>query len=83
MNPWPIAYTMYDDSTMKIYKSSVIEKKSKESPGTILEVNGEGIEVATKDGVILIKEIQFPNGKQMKIKDYLNGNSINKGLILK
>lgn len=83
MNPWPIAYTMYDDSTMKIYKSSVIEKKSKDSPGTILEVNGEGIEVATKDGVILIKEIQFPNGKPMKIKDYLNGNSINKGLILK
>ena len=83
MNPWPIAYTMYGDSTMKIYKSSVIEKKSKDSPGTILEVNGEGIEVATKDGVILIKEIQFPNGKPMKIKDYLNGNSINKGLILK
>ncbi|SFB26781.1 methionyl-tRNA formyltransferase [Clostridium frigidicarnis] len=76
LNPWPVAYTFYKDQSMKIYESSILSKSSKEAPGTILDVNKDGIEVATGDGVILIKIIQFPNGKPLKIEQYINGHSI-------
>lgn len=76
LNPWPIAYTNYEDKTMKIYESKVLEEDSKREPGTIVSASKEGIKVATKEGTLLIKKIQFPNGKPLTIEQYINGNEI-------
>lgn len=82
LNPWPIAHTDYEGQRMKIYKSSVINKNSGKMPGTILNVSKEGIEVSTKDSVIRIEVIQFPNAKPLKVEEYINGHDIKEGLIL-
>lgn len=76
LNPWPIAYTNYEDKSMKIYESAVIKEDSKKEPGTIISVSKEGMKVATLDGTLLIKKIQFPNGKPLTIEQYINGNEI-------
>lgn len=76
LNPWPIAYTNYEDKPMKIYESKVLKEDSKKEPGTIVSVSKEGIRVATLDGTLLIKKIQFPNGKPLTIEQYINGNEI-------
>lgn len=76
LNPWPIAYTNYEDKTMKIYESKILEEDSKREPGTIVSASKEGIKVATKEGTLLIKKIQFPNGKPLTIEQYINGNEI-------
>ena len=39
--------------------------------------------VATGDGVVIIEELQFPNKRRMKVREYLAGNSIESGRILK
>lgn len=83
LNPWPIAYTSYNEQVMKIHKSVVLDKMSKKDPGTILNVSKEGMEVSTGDGVLLIKVVQFPNGKPLTVEQYINGNSIEEGIILK
>lgn len=83
LNPWPIAYTIYNEQFMKIHKSVVLDKMSKKDPGTILNVSKEGMEVSTGDGVLLIKVVQFPNGKPLTVEQYINGNSIEEGIILK
>lgn len=83
LNPWPIAYTHYDDRIMKIYKSKVIDEVSNKSIGSIIEVSKEGLKVATGSGVLLIQEIQFPGKKPLKVKDYIIGNKIDEGVILK
>lgn len=82
LNPWPIAHTDYEGQRMKIYKSSVINKKPTKTPGTILNVSKEGIEVATKDSILRIEIIQFPNAKPLKVEEYINGHDIKEGLIL-
>ena len=51
-------------------------KTSTETPGTILSVDKDGIEVSTKDNVILIKEIQMPGKKRVLVSEYIKGNSI-------
>ena len=76
LNPWPIAYTNYEDKSMKIYESKVLNETTNKEPGTIVNVSKEGIKVATLDGVLLIKKIQFPNGKPLTIEQYINGNEI-------
>ena len=76
LNPWPIAHTTYDDKSMKIYESEVLCENSNKEPGTIINVSKEGMKVSTGLGVLLIKKIQFPNGKPLTIEQYINGNEI-------
>lgn len=77
LNPWPIAYTNYEEKPMKIYESKVLNEKSNKEPGTIISADKNGIKVSTLDGILLIKKIQFPNGKPLTIEQYINGNDIN------
>lgn len=83
LNPWPIAYTHFEEQSMKIYKTKVLDMKSKMEPGTIEKVDKSGIYVSTTDNILLIEKIQFPNGKPLEVKQYLNGHTIDVGIILK
>lgn len=76
LNPWPIAHTTYKDKNMKIFESALVNESSSKDPGTIIDVSKAGIKVATGEGVLLIKKIQFPNGKPLTIEQYINGNKI-------
>ena len=82
LNPWPIAYTNYENKNMKVYESKVLSENTNKEPGTIISVSKEGIKVATLDGVLLIKKIQFPNGKPLTIEQYINGNDIKQNVKL-
>lgn len=79
LNPWPIAHTTYKDENMKIYESEVLAENSSKEPGTILSVNKSGIKVSCKEGILLIKKVQFPNGKPLTIEQYINGKDIEVG----
>jgi methionyl-tRNA formyltransferase len=82
LNPWPIAYTEYKGERMKIYETESLEEKNSKEPGTIIDVSKNGIKVACGDGVLIIKKVQFPNGKPLTIEQYLNGHEIEKNIIL-
>lgn len=82
LNPWPVAYTMYKNKKLKIWESEVIDEECTGIPGEILKVNRNGIYVSTKSKLLLIKEIQFPNNRKMKVDEYIRGNSIKIGQVL-
>lgn len=82
INPWPSAYTTYEDKTMKIWKTKILNETSSKSCGTILKVDKEGIKVSTKDNVLLIEEIQMPNKKRMAVGEYIKGNKIRENTVL-
>jgi methionyl-tRNA formyltransferase len=82
LNPWPIAHTTYKGQKMKVYESVVLDNEKSNEPGQIKQVSKRGIEVGCSFGTLLIKKIQFPNGKPLSVEQYLNGNSIEAGQIL-
>ena len=82
LNPWPIAYTHYNEMVMKIYDSEVLNEKHNFLPGNIIDITKEGIRVATANGVLLIKILQFPGGKPLRVKEYIKGHTIEKGIKL-
>ena len=82
VNPWPSAYTTYDKQTMKIWKTKVLDKLSEKTPGTILSVDKNGIEVSTGDKVLQISEIQMSGKKRMIVSEYIKGNDISPGIVL-
>lgn len=79
LNPRPIAHTTYKEETMKIYESEVLLQSSNKEPGVIIEVNKKGMKVSTGNGILLVKKIQFPNGKPLTIEQYINGKEIEIG----
>ncbi|CEK35644.1 methionyl-tRNA formyltransferase,Methionyl-tRNA formyltransferase,methionyl-tRNA formyltransferase,Folate-dependent phosphoribosylglycinamide formyltransferase PurN,methionyl-tRNA formyltransferase,Formyl transferase [[Clostridium] sordellii] len=82
VNPWPSAYTTYYKQTMKIWKTKVLDKLSEKTPGTILSVDKNGIEVSTGDKVLQISEIQMSGKKRMIVSEYIKGNDISTGIVL-
>ena len=59
---------------IKLWSSSITNNKYDKTPGTIINLDKNGLCVATKDGSVLIKELQIPGKKKMNIKDFINGN---------
>lgn len=78
LNPWPVTYTNYKGSVIKIYQSELLNNKTDKKPGTIINVSKNGIEVACKGYSIMIKKIQFPGGKPLLVEEYIKGNEIEK-----
>ncbi|MNL65948.1 Methionyl-tRNA formyltransferase [compost metagenome] len=61
-----------DDQPVKIWKASVIDSKSHAEPGTIIEANKQGIQVATNDGILNLESLQPAGKKAMSAQDLLN-----------
>lgn len=80
LNPWPLAYCLYEEKKMKIYEAKncdIDEKKyANFEYGQILNVDKEGILVKCGHGGIMITFLQFENKKAMSVKSFLNGNTI-------
>lgn len=71
-NPWPMSYFMMDGQPVKVWKANVLEAATNAAPGTILEADKQGIQVATAQGVLNIEELQPAGKKAMKAQDLLN-----------
>lgn len=82
LNPGIIAYTQYNEKVMKIYDSEVLNEKHDTLPGNIIDVTKEGVKVATSKGILLIKILQFPGGKPLRVQEYIKGHTIEKGIKL-
>jgi methionyl-tRNA formyltransferase len=82
LNPWPAAYTEYESKMMKIYEAEPLNLKTKAEPGYIIKVSKAGIEVAAGEGTLLIKSIQFPGGKPLRVEEYIKGHTIMEGVVL-
>lgn len=74
LNSWPGAYAVLDGKNIKLWSSSITNNKYDKTPGTIINLDKNGLCVTTKDGSVLIKELQIPGKKKMNIKDFINGN---------
>ncbi len=73
-NPWPIAYTTINDSTIRVYKSKVTTQPCHSiTPGTILSIEKEGLLIATKDHALLLETIQLPGSRAMSVAECLRG----------
>ena len=75
LNPHPGAYALLDGAVVKLYDVSQTAHPASGTPGQIVAVAPEGIEVATQDGTLLIHTVQFAGKKKMTVKDYLNGSN--------
>lgn len=82
LNPWPSAYTTYDDKNMKIWDVDVTDKQFDGENGEIVEVSKNDFTIKTSDGGIIVKEVQLQGKKRMDAGSFLRGTKVEKGVIL-
>lgn len=82
LNPDQVAYFKYEDKRIKVYKTEIIDEKSCEKPGYVTKVDKKGIYISTCDTKILIKELQFPGKKRMRVEDFLRGHKFPEKIVL-
>lgn len=82
-DPWPGAFANYDDIVIKIWHASPIDEKCDRPSGEIIDVSDKGIVISAGGKKLLADEIQVPGKKRVLVKDYIRGNSLEKGKVLK
>ena len=83
LQPWPSAFTHFNEKTVKIWDSRVAincdSGDNKNSlPGTIVKI-GDLVKVKTGDGYLDIYKIQPENKKIINVKDWVNGARVQVG----
>ena len=82
MNPWPVAYTVLGEKTLKVFSA---EKAGfcDGVPGEIVNTVG-GITVACGEGTgLILKEVQLEGSRRMTAEELLRGHRTEKGTVLK
>lgn len=71
-NPWPIAWTTFDDKRVKIFKTDVSDHKAKssEKAGTILIVK-DRLFILCGTGILEILELQLEGKQKITGKDFV------------
>lgn len=68
-NPWPVAFTNLIDQTVRIWRSEISATATTKTPGSIIAIDPQGIEVATGVGTLRILQLQFPGKKVLTAPD--------------
>ncbi len=77
-NPWPMAYARLGDQDLRVWRAEAIDAPAGHytpehyAPGQTVRVERDGIDVATGDGILRIRQLQPPGKKAMAVADFLN-----------
>ena len=69
---WPGLAFNHNDITIKIHGIEISKENSEGKPGKIQKIEKDGIYINTKDKVIVITHLQFPNKKIISSTDVYN-----------
>jgi methionyl-tRNA formyltransferase len=73
LSPYPAAYTMLADKSIKIYHSEYKEEIHNSSPGSHNTDHATYLRFASTDGWLYVKELQQEGKKRMGIVEFLRG----------
>lgn len=80
-NPWPGAFTRWERGLLKILRGEVRKGTSTAEPGSVLWIGSDFIEVNTREGSLLIKELQPEGKRRMSVRDFLSGHRVVVGTV--
>lgn len=77
LSPYPAAWGIINEKTFKIFKVSIVDKKSGETTVGLPDTDNKNyLYVRTSDGWISIDELQPEGKRRMTIQDFFRGNKL-------
>ena len=74
LHPWPVATMELGGKTFKVHETRVVPGAG--APGSILELNKNGLVIACGEGAVEIRSLQAEGGKRMAAPDYFRGHPL-------
>ena len=83
-DPWPGAYTFYQQKRLKCYRARLLEWRAEGRPGAILGIVDERLAVIGGDGAVLgIGDLQLEGQRRLPATDFVRGQPLNAGSFLR
>lgn len=80
--PWPGVTVGYEGESMKLSLVEALDEEfdgsSEFTPGDVIKCDDSGVKVLTKEGILLIKEMQLPGKNKVDAAAFLRGHKITK-----
>ena len=74
LHPWPVATMELGGRIFKVHETRVVPGSGE--PGSILELNKNGLVIACGEGAVEIRSLQAEGGKRMAAADYFRGHPL-------
>lgn len=71
-DPWPVAEALLEGERVRIWSAQAVPGVAGAAPGSVVAASAEGIDVATGEGILRIRELQREGGRRISARDWLN-----------
>jgi methionyl-tRNA formyltransferase len=82
VTPWPGALTTHQGKPVRIWRATALPQCGSGRPGWVVGVAGDGIQVETSSGILLLLEVQPANGRRMAATAYARGHALHAADVL-
>lgn len=80
VDPWPGAQAVLRGQPVKLFRARA--RAGEGAPGTVVAIDKDGMHVAARDGIVVIREIQAPGRKRMPAQQFAAGRGLAVGDVL-
>jgi methionyl-tRNA formyltransferase len=81
LSPHPTAFTTHRGKILKVYKTMIVDKSSRDVPGKVF-TDGHVLHVSTESGLLAITELQQEGRRRMHAGEFLRGYRLVTGDLL-
>jgi methionyl-tRNA formyltransferase len=71
-DPWPVAEGTIEGERLRIWTAEAIPARVDATPGSVVAMQRDAIDVATGDGLLRVRELQREGGRRIAVRDWLN-----------
>jgi len=82
VTPWPGALTTHAGKPLRIWRAMARAAEVEEAPGTVAQIDRQGVWVATGDGYLVLQEVQPAGRRRMDAGAYARGHGLRVGDVL-
>ena len=81
-DPFPGAHTLWQGQALKVWSAMALPQTTDQTPGTVLQANEQGLDVACGEGVLRLVLLQKPGAKRLAFAELLRGHADWQGVVL-
>jgi methionyl-tRNA formyltransferase len=75
-DPFPVAVAQLAGMPIRVWRADALPQPVRASPGTVVAVGANGIDVACGSGCLRLLELQRPGGRRLPAREFLAGHPI-------
>lgn len=78
-DPQPGAFALLGDEKVRFYAAKLVREPSGEAPGTVLEIDDQGVHIAGSEGKLIVGRARPETGKKLAASEFAAEKGLNAG----